>query len=155
LFFKRHFDAKKSAIEDFVIRSGTVFDGLNSPVVQAAVLSRGGAIMGIGAIPPVEAVEIAPRHAGVYWYPQSFRLHPFGWPPRGQFEFPECHAGGYRQLRHGCFSLVDKTLAQNSKYGITDDISLNCLSGADYLGRLEKVWLAFNVLSLVPNAQLR
>jgi N-acyl-D-aspartate/D-glutamate deacylase len=66
LFFKRHFDAKKSAIEDFVIRSGTVFDGLNSPVVQAAVLSRGGAIMGIGAIPPVEAVEIAPRHAGVY-----------------------------------------------------------------------------------------
>lgn len=56
---------------------------------------------------------------------------------------------------HGCFPIADKLLARNAIYGITGQVALDWSSGADYLERLEAVSPAVNVLTLVPNGQLR
>lgn len=56
---------------------------------------------------------------------------------------------------HGCFPLVDKTLARNAIYGISDHLPLDWALPGEYLAKLEKAQPAVNVLSLVPNGQLR
>ena len=136
-----------------------MFDGLGSPGVPADVLIRDGAISEISAIPSVEAVEIDAR--GLYITPGFIDIHSHSdftllVDPRAVSSISQgVTLEVIGNCGHGCFPLVDKTLARNSIYGITDDISLNWSSGAEYLDLLDKVQPAVNVLTLVPNGQLR
>jgi N-acyl-D-amino-acid deacylase len=136
-----------------------VFDGLGYPGVPADVLIRDGAISEISAIPSVEAVEIDAR--GLYITPGFIDIHSHSdftllVDPRAVSSISQgVTLEVIGNCGHGCFPLVDKTLARNAIYGITDDISLNWSSGAEYLDLLDKVQPAVNVLTLVPNGQLR
>ena len=55
----------------------------------------------------------------------------------------------------GCFPLLDKELAPKAIYGHSADVPLTWTSAAGYFERLEEAAPAINVLSLVPNGQIR
>ena len=55
----------------------------------------------------------------------------------------------------GCFPLRDAALARTAIYGVSDAVPLSWRTPSEYLARLETARPAVNVLSLVPNGQLR
>ena len=55
----------------------------------------------------------------------------------------------------GCFPIVDPALARKAIYGYSDDVPIEWSSAGGYFDRLERARPAINVLSLVPNGQLR
>ena len=55
----------------------------------------------------------------------------------------------------GCFPLLNKELAPKAIYGHSADVPLTWTSAAGYFERLEEAAPAINVLSLVPNGQIR
>lgn len=55
----------------------------------------------------------------------------------------------------GCFPLRNHELAPMAIYGVSDAIALDWSSPGEYLERLESARPAVNVLTLVPNGQLR
>ena len=56
---------------------------------------------------------------------------------------------------YGCAPIVDPGLAREAIYGFRDDLPLGWRSVAGYLERLEAARPAVNVMTLVPNGQLR
>ena len=55
----------------------------------------------------------------------------------------------------GCFPLLDKELAPKAIYGHSPEVPLTWTTAAGYFERLEEAAPAINVLSLVPNGQIR
>jgi N-acyl-D-amino-acid deacylase len=56
---------------------------------------------------------------------------------------------------HGCFPIKSAGLASRAIYGYSDAVPVTWTDAAGYFGRLEQAAPAVNVLSLVPNGQLR
>lgn len=56
---------------------------------------------------------------------------------------------------HGCFPIRDEQVAARAIYGHSSDLPVTWTDAAGYFERLEEAKPAVNVLSLVPNGQLR
>jgi N-acyl-D-amino-acid deacylase len=144
---------------DLVIRNGWVLDGSGRPGRHADIEVHNGLITAIAENRPPAAREIDARGQAVT--PGFIDIHSHSdytllVDPRAESAL---HQGVTLEVLgncgHGCFPLRDKTLARRAIYGITDDLPLQWSSAADYFARLEAARPAINVLSLVPNGQLR
>jgi N-acyl-D-amino-acid deacylase len=144
---------------DLVVRNGTVFDGLGSPGVAADVAVHGGKIADIGRISSSGQREI--DASGKYVTPGFIDIHSHSdftllVDPRAVSSISQgVTLEVIGNCGHGCFPLVDKALARNSIYGISDAVPLDWSTSTEYLDRLEAVGPAVNVATLVPNGQLR
>ena len=144
---------------DLIIRNGTIFDGLGNPGAVGDMVVHGGRI---ASVEPTDATGVREIDAtGLYVTPGFIDIHSHSdftllVDARAQ---SAVHQGVTLEVigncGHGCFPLIDKTLARNTIYGITDAIELDWSTPAAYLDRLEAAQPVINVLTLVPNGQLR
>src|SRR6185312_10212348 len=144
---------------DLVIRNGLVLDGSGQPGRRADVAVTGGRITAISeGLPPVACEMDA---SGQVVTPGFIDIHSHS--DYTLLVDPRAESALYQGVTlevlgncgHGCFPLRDKTLARRAIYGITDALPLEWDSAAGYFERLEAARPAINVLSLVPNGQLR
>lgn len=144
---------------DIVIRNGLILDGLGQTPYVADVAVCGGRISSIGTVPERGITEIDAANLAVA--PGFIDIHSHSdytllVDPRAESAI---HQGVTLEVigncGHGCFPLHNKQLARRAIYGITDDLALNWSSAAEYFERLSTAGPAVNVLSLVPNGQLR
>ncbi len=141
-----------------VIRNGTVYDGTGAEGRKADVAVEDGHITGVGAI-DTEAVEIdatglvvAPGFVDIHSHSDYTLLV----DPRA---VSAIHQGVTTEVvgncGFGCFPIRDPGVARRAIYGYSDAIPVSWTSAGEYFETLEHAKPAVNVLSLVPNGQLR
>jgi N-acyl-D-amino-acid deacylase len=144
---------------DLVIRGGTVLDGTGSDPVAADVAIEGDRIAAVGDVPPVDAPEL--DASGLFVAPGFIDVHSHSdytllVDPRAR---SAVHQGVTLEVvgncGFGCFPIRDPGLARKAIYGYNDDVPLDWRSAGEYFDRLESARPAVNVVSLVPNGQLR
>jgi N-acyl-D-amino-acid deacylase len=144
---------------DLVIRNGAVFDGTGCDPVAADVAIAGGRIEACGQIPPSACPEI--DASGLSVAPGFIDIHSHSdytllVDPRA---VSALHQGVTLEVvgncGHGCFPIGDPALAMRAIYGYTGHVPLTSTSAGVYFERLEEARPAVNVISLVPNGQLR
>lgn len=143
---------------DLAIRGGLVVDGTGAPAVQADVGIVGDGIAVVGHVPESQreidasGAVVAPGFIDIHSHSDFTLLV----DPRAE---SAVHQGVTLEVvgncGFGCFPLLDKQLAPRAIYGHTPDVPLDWTSAAEYFERLEQARPAINVLSLVPNGQLR
>lgn len=144
---------------DIVIRNGLVLDGSGGLPYTADVAVCADRIAAIGTVERRGATEIdatdlavAPGFIDIHSHSDYTLLV----DPRAESAI---HQGVTLEVigncGHGCFPLRNKPLARRAIYGITDDLELGWTSAVEYFERLDAARPAVNVLSLVPNGQLR
>jgi N-acyl-D-aspartate/D-glutamate deacylase len=141
------------------IRGGTVLDGTGGEPYAADVAVDGDRIVAIGEVPPIRGREL--DAAGHYVTPGFIDIHSHSdytllVDPRA---ISAIHQGVTTEVvgncGFGCFPIRDPDLARKAIYGYTPDVPLDWTSAGGYFDRLEAVHPAVNVVSLVPNGQLR
>ncbi len=141
-----------------VIRNGTVYDGTGAEGRLADGLIDRGTIAGIGEI-EADAAEIdatglavAPGFVDIHSHSDYTLLM----DPRA---VSAIHQGVTTEVvgncGFGCFPIRDPQLAQRAIYGYSDDLPVTWSTAGEYFEELEGARPAVNVLSLVPNGQLR
>jgi N-acyl-D-amino-acid deacylase len=141
-----------------VIRGGTVYDGTGAPGRTADVAIEDGRIAAMGDVDG-EAVEIdatglavAPGFVDIHSHSDYTLLL----DPRA---VSAVHQGVTTEVvgncGFGCFPIRDPALARRAIYGYSDDLPVTWSSAGEYFDTLEAARPAVNVLSLVPNGQLR
>ncbi len=142
-----------------VIAGGTVIDGTGAPARSANVVVHDGRIADIGPDRPEDAALI--DATGLTVTPGFIDIHSHSdytllVDPRASSAI---HQGVTTEVvgncGFGCFPLRDAALARNAIYGVSDAVPLDWSGPGEYLDRLEAARPAVNVLSLVPNGQLR
>jgi len=143
---------------DLAIRNGVVVDGTGADARAADVGIRDGRIVAVGAVPEA-ATEI--DATGKVVTPGFIDIHSHSdftllVDPRAA---SAVHQGVTLEVvgncGFGCFPLLNKELAPKAIYGHSADVPLTWASAAGYFERLEEAEPAINVLSLVPNGQIR
>jgi N-acyl-D-amino-acid deacylase len=140
------------------IRGGTVFDGTGAEGRPADVLVEDGRIAAVGSV-DAEAEEIdatglavAPGFVDVHSHSDYTLLV----DPRA---VSAIHQGVTTEVvgncGFGCFPIRDPAVARRAIYGYSEDLPLTWSSAGEYFEELERARPAVNVLSLVPNGQLR
>jgi N-acyl-D-aspartate/D-glutamate deacylase len=146
-------------VTDLVIRNGTVVDGTGGEPFRADVAVEGDRVTGVGAIPAADCPEI--DATGLLVSPGFVDLHSHSdytllVDPRAA---SAVHQGVTLEVvgncGFGCFPVRDAELAQKAIYGYSPDVPLDWRSAGEYFERLESARPAVNVVSLVPNGQLR
>jgi N-acyl-D-aspartate/D-glutamate deacylase len=144
---------------DLVIRNGTVYDGTGGDAIQADVGIAAGRIAAMGRVDASDAPEI--DAAGLAVAPGFIDIHSHSdytllVDPRAA---SAVHQGVTLEVvgncGFGCFPIVDPALARKAIYGYSDAVPIEWDSAGGYFDRLERARPAINVLSLVPNGQLR
>ena len=144
---------------DLVIRNGTVLDGTGAEPISADLAIESGRIAAVGFVPPAECAEI--DAAGLAVAPGFIDIHSHSdytllIDPRAASAI---HQGVTLEVvgncGFGCFPIGEPRLARKAIYGYSDDIPLDWSTAGGYFDRLEQAGPAVNVLSLVPNGQLR
>lgn len=141
------------------MRGGTILDGGGGEPFRADVVVSGARIAEIGDVPPTEAREldatgllVAPGFIDVHSHSDYTLLV----DPRA---VSAVHQGVTLEVigncGHGCFPVRDAALARNAIYGYDDAVPLTWSGAGEYFDALERAGPAVNVLSLVPNGQLR
>jgi N-acyl-D-amino-acid deacylase len=142
-----------------VLRGGTVLDGSGADGKRADVLVEGGRIRAVTELDALDAPEV--DVSGLYVAPGFIDIHSHSdytllADPRA---LSSIHQGVTTEVvgncGFGCFPVTNPDLAKASIYGYVDDPGIAWSSAAGYFDRLEEAAPAVNVLSLVPNAQLR
>lgn len=145
---------------DLVVRGGTVIDGTGSPARRADVAIAGGRIVDIGPVPAVEGVEeleadgltVAPGFID----PHSHSDFTLLVDPRAVSSISQgVTAEVVGNCGYGCGPIANADMAHEVIYGFRTDLPITWRSVAGYLERLERARPAVNVLTLVPNGQLR
>ncbi len=141
-----------------MIRGGTVYDGTGAAGRVADVGVRDGRVAAVGSVPAGERELDAARLAVT---PGFVDLHSHSdytllMDPRA---VSALHQGVTTEVvgncGFGCFPIRDPQQARRAIYGYSDDLPLTWSSAGEYFERLEAARPAVNVLSLVPNGQLR
>jgi N-acyl-D-aspartate/D-glutamate deacylase len=144
---------------DLVIRNGTILDGSGAAPFVGDLAVEDGSIAEIGALELEGVPEI--DASGLYVAPGFIDIHSHSdftllVDPRAVsaiFQGVTLEVIG--NCGFGCFPIGDPALAANNIYGFTSDVPLNWSDTAGYLQCLEAAGPAVNVLTLVPNGQLR
>jgi N-acyl-D-aspartate/D-glutamate deacylase len=143
---------------NLVIRNGTVYDGTGADGRVADVAIEDGRILGIGEVEG-DAQEI--DAAGLAVAPGFIDIHSHSdytllLDPRA---VSAIHQGVTTEVvgncGFGCFPIRDPGLARRAIYGYSDDLPVTWASAGEYFEILDAARPAVNVLSLVPNGQLR
>lgn len=141
-----------------VIRNGTVLDGTGAEPFRADVAVAAGRIERIGEIEPGGKELDA---AGRYVAPGFIDIHSHSdytllVDPRA---VSAIHQGVTLEVvgncGHGCFPIRDAGRAARAIYGHSEAVPVTWRTASGYFERLEQARPAVNVLSLVPNGQLR
>ncbi|MEX0956438.1 MAG: amidohydrolase family protein [Rhizobiaceae bacterium] len=146
-------------IPDIVVRNGTVLDGTGAPPIRADLVIAGGRIAELTSSPPVAAEEI--DASGLIVSPGFIDIHSHAdftllVDPRAQSALSQgVTLEVLGNCGHGCFPIRNAQLAKTAIYGVSDHIALDWNSCAGYLDLLEAASPAVNVITLVPNGQLR
>ena len=144
---------------DLVIRQGTILDGTASESYQADLAIEKGRIVDIGRIEANDAASLDAE--GMYVTPGFIDIHSHSdWTllvdPRA---VSAVHQGVTLEVLgncgYGCFPVKNPEISKQIILGFSDDIPLDWSGTASYFDRLEKAGPAVNVVSLVPNGQLR
>jgi N-acyl-D-amino-acid deacylase len=143
---------------DLVIRGGVVYDGTGAPGRLADVGVKDGRIAAIGPLEPggreidATGLAVAPGFIDIHSHSDYTLLL----DPRA---VSAIHQGVTTEVvgncGFGCFPIRDPTQARRAIYGYSDDLALSWRSAGEYFETLEAARPAVNVLSLVPNGQLR
>lgn len=144
---------------ELVIRNGTVLDGTGREPTTADVAIADGVVVACGSVGRVDCREIdasglcvAPGFIDVH----SHSDHTLLVDPRA---VSAIHQGVTLEVvgncGHGCFPIRDPELATKAIYGYSNGARIDWRSAAEYFDRLEAARPAVNVISLVPNGQLR
>jgi len=144
---------------DLVIRGGTVLDGRGAEPVPADVAIEGDRIAAVGEVPPVDAPEL--DATGLFVAPGFIDVH-------SHSDYTLLVDSRARSAVHqgvtlevvgncgfGCFPIRDPEVARKAIYGYSSDVALDWRTAGEYFDRLEAARPAVNVVSLVPNGQLR
>ena len=141
-----------------VLRNGTVYDGTGAEGRVADVAIEDGSIAGIGRI-DADAQEI--DATGLVVAPGFIDIHSHSdytllVDPRA---VSAIHQGVTTEVvgncGFGCFPIRDPSVARRAIYGYSDALPVTWSSAGEYFDVLEAARPAVNVLSLVPNGQLR
>ncbi len=144
---------------DLIVRNGLVFDGTGAPPVEADVAVHQGRVADVGRIDaaaPVEidagGLDVAPGFIDVHSHSDYTLLV----DPRA---VSAIHQGVTTEVigncGHGCFPIKERALSTRIIYGYDGQVPIDWSTPAAYLERLEKAQPAVNVMTLVPNGQLR
>lgn len=144
---------------ELVVRGGRLADGGGGAPRQADLLLGEGRILAIGR---VEAAELPVLDAGgALVAPGFIDIHSHSdftllLDPRA---VSALHQGVTTEVigncGYGCFPLQRPALAGNAIYGFDESLPLTWSDAPGYMARLEAARPAVNVLTLVPNGQLR
>jgi N-acyl-D-amino-acid deacylase len=135
-----------------------VYDGTGAEGRSADVAIEDGRITGIGKI-DADALEI--DAAGLAVAPGFVDIHSHSdytllMDPRA---VSAIHQGVTTEVvgncGFGCFPIRDPAVARRAIYGYSDELPVTWSSAGEYFDALDGVRPAVNVLSLVPNGQLR
>jgi N-acyl-D-aspartate/D-glutamate deacylase len=144
---------------DLVIRGGTVIDGTGADPIRADVAIEGDRIAIVGEVPAGDASEL--DATGLFVTPGFVDVHSHSdytllVDPRAR---SAVHQGVTLEVvgncGFGCFPIRDPELARKAIYGYSPDVPLDWSTAGEYFERLESARPAVNVVSLVPNGQLR
>ena len=144
---------------DLIVRGGTIVDGSGGEPYPADVVVSGGRIVEIGRPGPTDAAEL--DASGLFVAPGFIDVHSHSdytllVDPRA---VSAVHQGVTLEVigncGHGCFPVRDRELARNAIYGYDEAVPLAWSGAHEYFDALERARPAVNVLSLVPNGQLR
>ncbi len=143
---------------DVVIRGGTVYDGTGAEGRVADVGVKDGRIAAIGSLEPsgeeidATGLAVAPGFIDIHSHSDYTLLM----DPRA---VSAIHQGVTTEVvgncGFGCFPIRDPQQARRAIYGYSDDLPISWSSAGEYFETLEACRPAVNVLSLVPNGQLR
>ncbi len=144
---------------DLIVRGGLVFDGSGAPPVEADVAVGGGRVVEVGRIGAAAPMEIDAR--GLTVAPGFIDIHSHSdytllVDPRA---VSAVHQGVTTEVvgncGHGCFPIRDQALSSRIIYGFDGQVPIDWSTPVAYLERLERARPAVNVMTLVPNGQLR
>ena len=136
-----------------------MFDGTGAPPVEADVAVSGGRVAEVGhtrASAPVEidarGLNVAPGFIDIHSHSDYTLLV----DPRA---VSAVHQGVTTEVvgncGHGCFPIRDRRLSSRIIYGFDGKVPIDWSTPAAYLERMERARPAVNVMTLVPNGQLR
>jgi N-acyl-D-amino-acid deacylase len=141
-----------------VIRNGTVYDGTGAEGRVADVALDDGRVVGVGQIDTdgleldATGLAVAPGFVDIHSHSDYTLLM----DPRA---VSAIHQGVTTEVvgncGFGCFPIRDPSVARRAIYGYSDDLPVTWSSAGEYFDELDRARPAVNVLSLVPNGQLR
>jgi N-acyl-D-amino-acid deacylase len=143
-----------------VVHGGTVHDGTGAEPRVADVLVEDGKVAAVGELGTVEGAEridatgmvVSPGFVDIHSHSDYTLLA----DPRA---VSAIHQGVTTEVvgncGFGCFPIRDSEVARRAIYGFNGEVPITWDSAAGYLERLEEARPAVNVLTLVPNGQLR
>lgn len=144
---------------DLIVRNGLVFDGTGALPTKADVAVHDGCVVAVGQIDAASSLEIDAR--GLNVTPGFIDVHSHSdytilVDPRA---VSAVHQGVTTEVvgncGHGCFPIKEQVLSARIIYGYDGQVPVDWATPVDYLERLEQAHPAVNVMTLVPNGQLR
>ncbi len=144
---------------DLIIRGGTILDGGGGEPFVGDVAVGGGTIAEVGrvetdGVPEIDAAAlcVAPGFIDIHSH-SDFTLLIDPRAVSSVFQGVTLEVVG--NCGFGCFPIDDPALATNNIYGYSPEVPLTWTGTTGYMERLEEAAPAVNVLTLVPNGQLR
>lgn len=145
--------------DDLVLRGGTVLDGTGADPFVADVAVTDGHVVEIGAIGATDGLQL--DATGCVVTPGFIDIHSHSdytllIDPRATSSIAQgVTLETIGNCGHGCFPIGDTRLARSIIYGYDESLPLTWASLSEYAERMEQAAPAVNVLTLVPNGQLR
>jgi N-acyl-D-amino-acid deacylase len=144
---------------DVLIRGGTVYDGSGKPPLDADVAVADGKIAAVGRIEgtakqviDAKGLAVAPGFIDIHSHSDyTLLIDPRAMSAVAQGVTLEVIGN----CGFGCAPIADPRLAANAIYGFDNSIPLTWRGIGGYLEKLEAARPAINVMTLMPNGQLR